>query len=154
VRQNLYAAARLHGLPRSLAPASVQQVVAQLELSHWADRRCATLSLGNRQRVGLGCALVHRPDVLVLDEPANSLDPAGVVLVRDLLRHEADRRGLSVLVSSHHLDEVARIADRISVLHRGRLVGALDPGGVDLERAFFALVHAADTHTDPHREIR
>lgn len=144
-RESLYAAARLHGLGRGEAPTAVDQVVEELKLSRWADRRCTTLSLGNRQRVGLGSAIVHRPDVLVLDEPTNALDPAGVVLVRDLLRGEADRRGMSVLVSSHHLDELARIADRITVLHRGRIVGSLDPAGIDLERQFFALVHTADT---------
>jgi ABC-2 type transport system ATP-binding protein len=80
----------------------------------------------------------------VLDEPTNALDPSGVVLVRDLLSELAEREGTAVLVSSHHLDEVARVADRISVLHRGRVEGTLDPGGVDLERQFFALVHEVD----------
>ncbi|MFH1331262.1 MAG: ATP-binding cassette domain-containing protein, partial [Actinomycetota bacterium] len=114
------------------------------ELTHWAHARARHLSLGNRQRLGLACGLVHRPRIIILDEPSNSLDPAGVVLIRDLLRDEARTRDSAVLVSSHHLDEVARIAHRISVLHRGRLVGTIDPGGIDLERRFFDLVHAAE----------
>jgi ABC-2 type transport system ATP-binding protein len=80
---------------------------------------------------------------VVLDEPSNSLDPSGVVLVRDLMRREADA-GAAILVSSHHLDELARVAHRISVLHRGRIIGAIDPDGVDLERNFFELVHGAE----------
>lgn len=86
---------------------------------------------------------MHRPALLVLDEPTNSLDPAGVVLLRDLVRELADR-GTAVLVSSHHLDEVSRIAGTVAVLHRGRVLGELDPGGTDLERAFFAMAYAAD----------
>ena len=113
--------------------------IADLRLSHWADRPARTLSTGNRQRLGLACALLGEPDLLVLDEPTTALDPAGVVLVRTLLRAAA-ARGTAVLVSSHHLDEMARIANHISVMHRGRIVGALDPTGVDLERTFFDLV--------------
>lgn len=144
VRENLTAAARLHGLRRTEVAAAVGRQVDRLELGRWAGRRAAHLSSGNRQRLGLAAALVHDPDVLVLDEPANALDPAGVVLVRELL-DQLRAAGAAVLVSSHHLDELARIADRITVLHRGRRVGGLDPGGVDLERTFFELVHAADS---------
>jgi ABC-2 type transport system ATP-binding protein len=143
VRENLWAAARLHGLRPGEAGAAAQRVIDELEVGPWAERRAGTLSLGNRQRVGLASALVHRPRLLVLDEPTNALDPSGVVLLRELLLAAA-RDGAGVLVSSHHLDEVARIADRVSVIHAGAIVGELDPHGVDLERAFFAMVHAAD----------
>lgn len=136
-------AARLRGLGRAEAARAAREVLAGLALDHWADRRSRTLSMGNRQRVGLACALVHDPTVLVLDEPSNALDPAGVVLVRRRLRRAADD-GAAVLVSSHHLDEMARMADRITVLHRGVVVGGLPAGGVDLERRFFAMVAAAD----------
>jgi ABC-2 type transport system ATP-binding protein len=91
----------------------------------------------------LGSALAHEPRLLVLDEPTNALDPAGVLLLRELLLSRA-AAGMAALVSSHHLDEVARIADRVSIIHAGTIVGELDPHGVDLERAFFAMVHAAD----------
>jgi len=143
VQENLWAAARLHGVPISEVTAAVDLIVAELELEPWAQRRANTLSLGNRQRVGLASALVHRPRLLVLDEPTNALDPSGVVLLRELLMGAASN-GAAVLVSSHHLDEVARMADRVSVIHAGVIVGELDPHGVDLERAFFAMVHAAD----------
>ncbi|MGH8952622.1 MAG: AAA family ATPase, partial [Acidimicrobiia bacterium] len=110
----------------------------------------STLSLGNRQRLGLASALVHGPSVVVLDEPANTLDPAGVVFVRELLTDYAGR-GAAVFVSSHHLDQLARVAHRITVLHRGRVVGALDPGGNDLEQHFFDLVHRYDLATETRR---
>lgn len=143
VRENLWAAARLHGVPVGQVCAAVDRIVAELELGPWSGRRARTLSLGNRQRVGLASALVHRPRLLVLDEPTNALDPSGVVLLRELVLGAA-RDGVAALVSSHHLDEVARIADRVSVIHAGEIVGQLDPHVADLERAFFAMVHAAD----------
>ncbi|CAN5762750.1 hypothetical protein BH23ACT4_BH23ACT4_00770 [soil metagenome] len=144
VVENIGAAARLRGISSGGVAAATLSVVDRFELGRWADRRARALSMGNRQRLGLACALVHKPAVIVLDEPSNSLDPAGVVLVRDLMRHEA-AGGAAILVSSHHLDELARVAHRISVLHRGRLIGSIDPGGVDLERRFFNLVHDAET---------
>lgn len=142
VRENVAAAALLHGRDQRHDRA-VDEVIEDFELGHWADRRASTLSLGNRQRLGLASALVHDPAVVVLDEPANSLDPAGVVFVRDLLTAYADR-GVAVLVSSHHLDQLARVAHTITVMHRGLVVGTLDPGGVDLEQRFFDLVHRHD----------
>lgn len=96
-----------------------------------------------RQKVALACALVHRPTVLVLDEPSNSLDPSAVVRLREIITGIAGRGG-AVLVSSHHLDELARLADTVTVLHRGRIVGGLDPRGLDLEHAFFDLIYQAD----------
>ena len=126
VRENLRAAARLHGLSRGDATVAAERLLDQLRLTRWADRRTRSLSTGNRQRLGLGCALVHSPNVLVLDEPTNALDPSGVVLVRQVLT-TATQSGATILVSSHHLDEMARIAGHISVLHRGRMVGEPRP---------------------------
>ncbi|MGB3828748.1 MAG: ABC transporter ATP-binding protein [Ornithinimicrobium sp.] len=144
VTQNVWAAARLHGLTRIEAPRAAAQAVERVGLTPYAARRCSTLSQGNKQRLGLASAMVHSPRLLVLDEPTNALDPAGVVLLRDLVQ-EAAREGTTVLVSSHHLDEVARVADRVDVLHRGRVVGELPRNVVDLEHAFFEMVHAADS---------
>ena len=143
VRENLTAAAVLHGLPWDEVEGAVADVADRFGLGRWMDRRSRTLSLGNRQRLGLASAVVHRPSVLVLDEPANALDPSGVVFIRDLLRESA-AAGAAVLVSSHHLDQLARVADIITVLHRGRVVGGLDPDGTDLEVQFFDLVNAVE----------
>lgn len=143
VRDNLRLAARLHGASRADAATMADAAIAELDLTRYATVRARRLSLGNRQRLGLAAAVQHDPDLIVLDEPTNALDPAGVILLREAILRRA-AAGAGVLVSSHHLDEVARIADRISVMNDGRLIGALDPGAVDLERAFFALVHADD----------
>ena len=143
VRENLFSAALLHGMDRDLIADAIDRVVDEFELTHWRERRSKTLSLGNRQRLGLATSMIHEPSILVLDEPANSLDPAGVVFIRDLLRRTAES-GTAVLVSSHHLDQLARVADRISLLHRGKIVGTLDPGGVDLERQFFDEIYRID----------
>jgi ABC-2 type transport system ATP-binding protein len=143
VEENIMASALLHSVPTSSIGTAVDRVIEQFELGHWAHRRARVLSLGNRQRLGLASALVHEPSVLILDEPANALDPAGVVFTRDLLRRYA-REGAAVLVSSHHLDQLARVAHTITVMHRGRQVGMLDPGGIDLEQSFFEIVHQSD----------
>lgn len=143
VRENVIAAAVLHGLERDDVDARVDTVIEGFSLGRWENRRSRVLSLGNRQRLGLAAALVHRPDIVVLDEPANALDPAGVVFIRDLMRDLAGD-GAAILVSSHHLDQVARVADRITLLHRGRVVGDLDPRGVELERQFFERILEVD----------
>ncbi|KHL15226.1 ABC-2 type transport system ATP-binding protein [Mumia flava] len=143
VRTNLRLAARLHGLAPDEARRRTDAIVAELELTPYASVRARRLSAGNRQRVGIAAALQHDPGLVVLDEPTNALDPRGVILLREALVRRAEA-GAGILVSSHHLDEVARIADRITVMNDGRVVGALEPGGTDLERAFFALVLADD----------
>lgn len=146
-RENLMLSARLHGLTGAEASAVVDQAITELGLERYAEVRARRLSSGNRQRVGLASALQHRPRVLVLDEPSSTLDPAGVLLLRDALRIRA-AAGAAILVSSHHLDEVARIADRITVLNAGRVIGALDPEIADLEQAFFQRVLADDRNRD------
>lgn len=123
VRENLEVARRLREVANRGA---VADVIDLFGLGPYADRRARTLSLGNRQRLGLARALLHRPSLLVLDEPVNGLDPAGVVEVRRLLLRLVAEYGTTVLLSSHLLSEVARLATRIGVLHCGRLVDELD----------------------------
>lgn len=122
VRENLAVAARLRGVS---AGHRVDEVVERLKLTAYADKRARTLSLGNAQRLGLAKALVHEPDLLILDEPANGLDPAVVAEIRELLRELSRDQGVTVVLSSHILTEVARLATRIGVIHRGRLVREL-----------------------------
>ena len=128
VLENLRAAARLRGI----SDAAVSRAVERLGLAPYAERRARSLSQGNRQRLGLAAALFHEPELVMLDEPANGLDPAGVVEVRELLRSLAFERGVTVLMSSHILAEVDRLATRIGIIHRGRLIEEL--GAVELER--------------------
>lgn len=142
-RENLLLSARLHGLTAGVAAGAVDTAIGAFGPEPYAEVRVRQLSAGNRQRVGLAAAMQHHPRVVVLDEPTSTLDPAGVLLLRDALRTRR-AAGAAVLVSSHHLDEVARIADRITVLNAGRVIGTLDPTGADLEQAFFASVLADD----------
>ena len=150
-RQNIEAAARLHGADPEHAgrlTARMSEALA-LALTGWLDVPVRRLSLGTRQKVGLVGALAHEPDVVILDEPTNGLDPLAVVGFRDLLR-EVTGRGGAVLVTGHHFDELTRIADRVEVLHRGRIIDTIVPeeldrlGGADFERVFFDAVLAAD----------
>jgi ABC-2 type transport system ATP-binding protein len=99
----------------------VDEVLALVELSATADRAVRTYSLGMRQRLGLAGALLGEPELLILDEPANGLDPAGVHWLRGFLRQFA-RAGRTVLISSHVLAEVAQTVDSVLILSRGRLV--------------------------------
>lgn len=119
VRENLEVARRLRGLRE---PGAVESAVDRFGLSAYADSRARTLSLGNAQRLGIAKALLHHPRILVLDEPVNGLDPAGVVEVRTMLVELARETGVTVFLSSHLLSEVALVADRIGVLHHGQLV--------------------------------
>ena len=101
--------------------ARVQEVLDQVGLAEASDRRVKSFSLGMRQRLGLASALLGEPEVLVLDEPANGLDPEGVHWLRRFLRGFADQGG-TVLVSSHLLAEVAQTVDEVVIITRGRLV--------------------------------
>lgn len=141
VRRNLQLSARMRGIEN--VAAAVSAVITEFALEEYTERRARTLSLGNRQRVGLAAALQHDPSVIVLDEPTNALDPAGVIRLRESLLRRA-RGDAAILVSSHHLDEVARIADRIVVINRGCIIGDLDPAIPDIEHGFFETVRKDD----------
>jgi ABC-2 type transport system ATP-binding protein len=116
-RNHLRALAAMAGLPSS----RVEEVLRMVELDAAADRRAGKYSLGMRQRLGLAATLLGDPRVLVLDEPANGLDPQGIRWLRDFLRGMATE-GRTVLVSSHVLAEVAQTVDDVVVIHRGRLI--------------------------------
>jgi ABC-2 type transport system ATP-binding protein len=116
-RNHLRVQAAAAGIPSS----RVEEVLALVELSAAAKKRVKGYSLGMRQRLGLATALLGDPEVLVLDEPANGLDPAGIRWLRDFLRLLAGE-GRTILVSSHVLSEVAQTADRVVIIHRGKLI--------------------------------
>jgi len=131
VRENLDVARRLAGIGDH---AVVGLMVERLALGPYADRRAGTLSLGNLQRLALARALLHGPDLLVLDEPANGLDPAGVIEIRELIGELAHERGVTVFMSSHILAEVDRLATRIGIVHHGRLIEELDSDALEAHR--------------------
>jgi ABC-2 type transport system ATP-binding protein len=134
---------RALALAAEISPARVEQVLELVELAPAADRRVRTYSLGMRQRLGLAGALLGEPELLVLDEPANGLDPAGVHWLRTFLRGFAARGG-TVLVSSHVLAEIAQTVDQVVIIDRGRLVSItrldeLAGRGETLEDAYLEL---------------
>jgi ABC-2 type transport system ATP-binding protein len=125
----------------------VEEVLELVELSGKADKRVRTYSLGMRQRLGLAGALLGDPELLILDEPANGLDPAGVYWLRAFLRGFAERGG-SVLVASHVLAEVAQAVDQVVIIDRGRLLAnarleELTGGGQTLEDVYLGLTAGA-----------
>ncbi len=129
VRENLEVMRRLRP---GTEPKAVDRAIEQLGLHDYADRRTNTLSHGNAQRLGLAKALMHNPELIILDEPANGLDPAGIVEIRNLLIELTQKQGVTVFMSSHILGEVSRLAKRIGIIHQGRLLQELDV--VELER--------------------
>ncbi len=131
VREHLEMARRLHNLSD---PKATARVIDQLGLAIYADRKAGTLSMGNLQRLGLARALLHEPALLILDEPANGLDPAGVVEIRELLQRLAHERGVTIFMSSHILTEVDRLATRIGIIHQGRLIEELEAKQVETLR--------------------
>jgi len=141
VRQNLETARRLRP---GVKPQAVDRVIEQLSLTIYADRRAGTLSLGNAQRLGVAKALLHDPQLLILDEPANGLDPAGIVEMRNLLIGLAQEQGVTIFMSSHILAEVARLAQRIGIIHEGRLIQELDVADLERNRQQRILVRTRD----------
>jgi ABC-2 type transport system ATP-binding protein len=134
-----------HGQLRGLRGVALKQartaIIERLELQPLARRLAGVLSQGQRQRLGLACALLHRPALLVLDEPANALDPVQVAALRTLI-HEQAAAGTSVILSTHLLTEVTAVCDRVAILHEGTLrhdgvVHSADH--VALERTFFEI---------------
>jgi ABC-2 type transport system ATP-binding protein len=138
-RAHLRALAASNDIPRS----RVEEVLGQVGLAEVAGRRAGTFSLGMAQRLGIAAALLGDPEVLLLDEPVNGLDPEGIRWVRDLLRSLA-AEGRTVFVSSHLIGELSRTADHVVVIGRGRLladtsVADLAARSASLEDAFLEL---------------
>src|SRR5439155_777761 len=140
VREQLVYLARLRGTPKGVARSRATELLEVLEVVGDPNDRMETLSLGNQQRVQLAAALVHEPDVLVLDEPFSGLDPVGVDVLADVLRGQARDRGVPVVFSSHQLELVERLCGRsfliatliniavISILVLARASSAVAPG--------------------------
>ena len=141
VYENLEVARRLHPGTQTKA---IDQIIERLDLGEYANRRTGTLSQGNAQRLGLAKALLHNPRLLILDEPANGLDPVGIVEVRELLLTLTREQGVTVFMASHILAEVARLAQRIGIIHEGRLLQELDVDELWRSRRKRLLLQARD----------
>jgi ABC-2 type transport system ATP-binding protein len=134
---------RMLALAAEIPLGRVQEVLALVEIEAAAHRRVKTYSLGMRQRLGLAAALLGDPELLILDEPANGLDPAGVHWLRTFLRRFAEQGG-TVVVASHVLAEVAQAVDQVVIIDRGQLtamaaIDELTDGGRTLEDAYLEL---------------
>lgn len=139
VAEHLDAHGRLRGLAGAALTQARQRMLERLELGALARRLAGVLSQGQRQRLGLACALLHAPALLVLDEPANALDPVQVAALRGVI-HEQAALGTAVILSTHLLAEVTASCDRVAILHQGRLRydGAItDDDHKMLEQTFF-----------------
>jgi len=113
-------AATLHGVPETERPARVREAITKTELTDKATQLINTLSRGYRQRVGVAQSLLHHPDILILDEPTNGLDPSQVQHMRDLIREAAQHA--TVIISTHILQEVQAICDRVIIIRAGKKV--------------------------------
>jgi ABC-2 type transport system ATP-binding protein len=113
-------------------PESIESIIHKLQLVDYRNVKSKHLSLGNKQRLGLAKAMFHNPELLILDEPTNGLDPAGIVEFRNLLK-DLSSKGVTILVSSHLLDEISKVATRIGIIHQGTLVRELNSRQLDEE---------------------
>jgi ABC-2 type transport system ATP-binding protein len=118
-RENLRVTGWLHG---GVAASAIDRVLDIVNLRDVADQRVGAYSMGMKQRLGLALALLHDPKLLILDEPTNGLDPAGIHEMRTLLRDFPERAGVTVFVSSHLLSEIELMASHVGIIHEGKLV--------------------------------
>lgn len=130
--KNLLHFSRMH---KGITKERIDDVVRQVGLQNRIHEKVGTYSLGMRQRLGLAQALLHRPKFLILDEPTNGLDPAGIREFRNYLRRIAEKEGVSVFVSSHMLSEIELMCDRIAVIQNGKLIGIREMS--DAEQSFY-----------------
>ncbi|MZP30708.1 ATP-binding cassette domain-containing protein [Heliobacterium undosum] len=143
--QNLLHYARMAG---GIGHERIRTVTAQVGLEGRIHDKVGTYSLGMRQRLGLAQALLHNPALLILDEPTNGLDPAGIRDLRNHLRQLAHEEGVAVMVSSHLLSEMELICDRVAIIQQGKLIQALNVDATAkgaLEAAFLAMTEGDGT---------
>ncbi len=129
VKENLEIFRRLRLIQDTKA---VSVIMDKLQLTKYANRKAQHLSLGNAQRLGLAKALIHNPQILILDEPTNGLDPAGIVEIRELLLDLANNHGVAIFISSHNLGEISKFATRIGIIHNGSLIQEINTPQLEL----------------------
>lgn len=137
-RENLMRFAKLYGAD----PRSVDDILRLIRLADTGSKKAGQYSLGMKQRLGIGVALLNNPDFIILDEPVNGLDPAGIQEVRELILRLNRERGVTFLISSHLLDELSKVATRFGIIDQGRLleeVNAQELAGKDGSRIRFVV---------------
>lgn len=128
--------------------ARIEEVISIVGLENRIDEKVKTYSLGMRQRLGLAQALLNRPSVLILDEPTNGLDPAGIRDLRNYLRSLAQNEGVSVIVSSHLLSEMELMCDRFAIIQKGKLISIQNIGNYNIDKSDNIVLFDVD---DPNR---
>jgi ABC-2 type transport system ATP-binding protein len=119
VEENLEIFRRLRFIKNKRA---VEEIMDKLMLTRYRNIKTKNLSLGNAQRLGIAKAMFHNPDLLILDEPANGLDPSGIVQIRELLLDLSLNHGITIFISSHILGEISKLATRIGIIHNGKMI--------------------------------
>ncbi len=141
VRENLEITRRLRLIKDKH---SIDSIIERMKLGEYSEIKARNLSLGNAQRLGLARALIHKPEILILDEPSNGLDPAGIVEIREMLKDLAFNQGVTIFISSHILGEISRFATRIGIIHKGRLLQEADADSLDKLRRRRLLIKTID----------
>lgn len=112
----------------------IENLIDKLKLTKYKDVKAKNLSSGNNQRLGIAKALLHDPEILILDEPINGLDPAGIVEIRQMLLNLSKKEGKTIFISSHILAEISKLAARIGIIHNGKLIKEIDDESLEKER--------------------
>ena len=149
-REILQFIGEMHGLTREESLRRADQLLGELALGEVADEYAVNYSMGMKKKLGLACALIHEPSVLILDEPTNGLDPRASRDVQQRLRQSADA-GMTIFLSTHILDMAERLCSRIGIIHHGELVATGSPqelkanvtAGGTLEEVFLAVTEEA-----------
>lgn len=130
VEENLLIFAKLYGVPRARRGHLIAELLAAVELTQWADKPVKNLSGGMRRRVEIARGLVHEPRIFFLDEPTTGLDPVSRTAVWEMLRKIKAERDLTVLLTTHYMDEADKLCDRIAIVDHGKLVALDTPLGL------------------------
>jgi ABC-2 type transport system ATP-binding protein len=141
VKENLEIFRRLHFINDKKR---VDDIIDKLQLGQYSNRKAKNLSLGNNQRLGLAKAIIHNPEILILDEPTNGLDPAGIYEIREMLCDMAINHGVTIFISSHILGEISKFATRIGIIHQGKLIQEFDSSQLDILCKKILIVKAND----------
>lgn len=124
--ENLIYTAQLNGIPKKEAQKKAQELIARVGLSKEIEKKTGKYSKGMRQRLGLADVLIKNPEVIILDEPTSGIDPSGVREFMDLILRLSKEEGLTVLFSSHHLDQVQQVCDRVGLFGAGKLLADIE----------------------------
>ncbi len=130
VYENLLIFAKLYGVPRDTRTRLIADLLAGVELTQWADKPVKNLSGGMRRRVEIARGLVHEPRIFFLDEPTTGLDPVSRVAVWEMLAKIKSQRDLTILITTHYMDEADKLCDRIAIVDHGKLVALDSPAAL------------------------